>query len=239
MLTGIVYTSSDIEIDYTNDAYSIVAKKDLPVGHLVLIEHVLHGDINILLNGVLTDQNLFDQLYPRQFQVQLDEFQQAIEKTESNCFMFRDGHVLGNILSKFNHSCKPNCHLDIIDFVNTDKFYGTWTHRKVSKGDELTFDYVNKGDVQFHESMKENHHFTCDCTESYILANDQRSKVHVNLGTFFRNRDNKLIHRLVDAYRESSYGQIVIRMQNKLKNELQMRLKKGDVQHVRRSVVGR
>lgn len=55
MLTGIVYTSPDIEIDYTHDVYSIVAEKDLPVGHLVLIEHVLYGDINVLLNGVITD----------------------------------------------------------------------------------------------------------------------------------------------------------------------------------------
>ena len=230
MLTGIVYASPDIEIEYINDVYSIVAKKDLPVGHLILIEHVLYGNINFIFNGILSDQNLFDQLYPRQVQAQLDKVQQAIKKTESNCFMFHNGYVLGNILSKFNHSCKPNCHLDILDHVNSDKFYGTWTHRKVATGEQLTFDYVNEGDQEHHDTMKENHHFTCDCTESYILENEQRSKVHVNLGTFFRKRDEKLLHRLVDAYCGSSYGQKVIRMQKNLKkNKIVRRLDVIDV----------
>ena len=101
MLTGVVYASPDIEIDYTNDVYSIVAKKDLSVGHLVLIEHVLYGDINILFNGVLSDQKLFEQLYPRQFQVQLDKVQQAIKKTESNDPQYASTSLCNNFSSLF------------------------------------------------------------------------------------------------------------------------------------------
>jgi hypothetical protein len=47
-----------------HDFYSIKAKDDLPVGHMVLIEHVLWGDINLVANGVARDDNLFATVYP-------------------------------------------------------------------------------------------------------------------------------------------------------------------------------
>lgn len=46
MLTHTVYLNSDLEVDYKDDFYSIKATRDLPVGQLVLIEHVMWGDLN-------------------------------------------------------------------------------------------------------------------------------------------------------------------------------------------------
>lgn len=115
MFTYQVFKSSDVNIDYQNDFYSIKANDDLPVGHMVLIEHVLWGDINIVANGVARDDNLFATLYPRPSQGVRSTEQLVADKTTSNVFVFGETYVLGDTISKFNHSCVPNCHLDIVD----------------------------------------------------------------------------------------------------------------------------
>ena len=226
MFTHTVYLSADVEIDYHYDFYSIKATRDLPVGHLVLIEHVMWGDISYLVNGVMQDGRLFKTLHPRQCN-DAENIQKAIKKTTQNLFMFSDSHVLGDITSKFNHNCVPNCHLDSVDFVGSDKFYGVWTHKKVLKNQELTFDYVNKGDIPFHNTMKELHHFCCECTDEYILGNDQRSKIHVDLGAHFKKRDTQLINTMVDTYLATSVGRQVSKKQKELRQNIKKAMKNG------------
>jgi hypothetical protein len=226
MFTNSVYLSSDVEIDYKDDFYSIKATRDLPVGHLVLIEHVMWGDVNYLVNGVMRDRRLFKTLHPRHYDT--EDIQKAIKKTYQNCFIFDESHVLGYLTSKFNHSCIPNCHLDVVDFVDLDKFYGVWTHRKVLQGQELTFDYVNKGDIPFHDSMKKLHQFCCECTEEYILGNAQRSKIHVDLGDHFRKRDTHLVNTMVDTYLATNRGRQVSQKQKELRQNIKKAVKNGD-----------
>lgn len=230
MYTYSVYLSNDVEINYKDDFYSIKATRDLPVGHLVLIEHVLWGETNDLVNGVMRDKSLFKSLYPRHCYTK--NIQNAIQKTTKNCFIFDKSHVLGNVISKFNHSCVPNCHLDFVDHVDSNKFYGVWTHRKVVQGDELTFDYVNKGDVSFHNTMKKLHQFCCKCTDDYILDNSKRSKIHVDIGAHFRDRDTSLINTIVDTYLANSIGRQVSKRQKELKQEIKMAIKNGNFQYV-------
>lgn len=176
----------------------------------------------------MRDGSLFKSLYPRQFLDDTENIQKAIKKTTQNCFLFDDSHVLGNLTSKFNHSCVPNCHLDIVDFVGSDKFYGGWTHRKVLRGQELTFDYVNKGDIPFHNTMKELHRFCCECTDEYILGNAQRSKIHADIGAHFKKRDTHLINTMVDAYLNTKSGRQVSNRQKELKREIKRVIKSGD-----------
>jgi hypothetical protein len=107
---------------------------------------------------------------------------------------------LGRVMSKFNHSCTPNCHVMIADHYDSHKVYGVWLHRTVSQGEELTLDYVNHGSVEYHDKMKEQHGFVCTCTEKYILDNDKRGDIHVNMSSTFRERNLEFIEEKVNAY---------------------------------------
>ena len=174
MFTGKVFQSSSIEICYNSesDFYYVIAKEDLPAGHLVFIEHVLFGNSLVLLKGIYQDKNLFKNLYPR-------NESNINKKVSLNMFAFGNEYVIGDIASKFNHSCIPNCHFDSIDSVIVDvkrgmeaKFYGTWTILPVKKGTELAFDYINVGSKEYHNKMKEVHKFKCDCSDEYILKKE-------------------------------------------------------------------
>ena len=53
----------------------------------------------------------------------------------------RDAAVGGNVARFINHSCKPNCYVDIKDGI-------IWIRaaRTIRKGEELTYDYHTDGD---------------------------------------------------------------------------------------------
>lgn len=204
--TNVVYQSNDIRIHYEHDVYSVLAEKDLPVGTMLLIEHVLSGTLEYLDKKVDKDVKLMTELYPRDYDI-------AKLKVRMNCFNFDGEFVLGPTFAKFNHSCKPNCHMDIADHVNGGKFYGMWTHKKVKKGDELTIDYVNQSDIDYHDKMKQLHGFKCDCTPEYIMQNSKRSEIHVRLGSTFRTNDAKRIHNLVDMYLDTPRGKRIVKNQ--------------------------
>ena len=228
MFTYQVFKSPDVEIDYQHDFYSLKAKDDLPVGHMVLIEHVLWGDINLMVNGVARDDKLFASLYPRPSESVGCAEQLLADKTTSNIFMFGGTYVLGDAISKFNHSCVPNCHLVIVDHFGNNQFYGVWTHRKVKKGDQLTFDYINKGSIDFHNKMKEIHNFSCECTDDYIVANEKRAEIHKNMGIHFRVREEHFIQRLVENYLDTCAGRDVSRAQACLRKLVKISIEQGD-----------
>ena len=54
-----------------------------------------------------------------------------------------DGHVGGNVSRFINHSCKPNCYVQIIDGV-------IWVRasKTIRKGTELVYDYNTQGDAK-------------------------------------------------------------------------------------------
>lgn len=228
MLTHEVCNSCYVEIDYDgqNDFFSMRATKDLPIGYLVLIEHVLWGDIHYILNGVMHDDEISKTLYPRKNELTTDLF---IEKTIKNCFRHHETYILGNLTSKFNHSCIPNCHIDMADFVEENRFYGVWTHRKVKKGEQLTLDYITKGCKLFHDAMKKQHHFKCECTDEYISANEKRVKIHNNIGLCLKERYQKFIHLVVNSYLHSTKGKQISSMQKELRSEIELSIKTGNV----------
>jgi SET domain-containing protein len=53
----------------------------------------------------------------------------------------RDAAVGGNIARFINHSCKPNCWIDVVD-----KTIWVRAARNIRKGEELTYDYNTEGD---------------------------------------------------------------------------------------------
>jgi SET domain-containing protein len=53
----------------------------------------------------------------------------------------RDAAVGGNIARFINHSCRPNCWIDVVD-----KTIWVRASRTIRKGEELTYDYNTEGD---------------------------------------------------------------------------------------------
>lgn len=53
----------------------------------------------------------------------------------------RDAAVGGNVARFINHSCKPNCWIDVVD-----KTIWVRAARNISAGEELTYDYNTEGD---------------------------------------------------------------------------------------------
>lgn len=60
-----------------------------------------------------------------------------------NNFVSRDAAVGGNIARYINHSCTPNCWIEVDSKTKT-----IWVRasKKISKGEELTYDYNTEGD---------------------------------------------------------------------------------------------
>jgi SET domain-containing protein len=53
----------------------------------------------------------------------------------------RDAAVGGNVARFINHSCTPNCWIDVVD-----KTIWVRAAKPIAKGDELTYDYNTEGD---------------------------------------------------------------------------------------------
>lgn len=53
----------------------------------------------------------------------------------------RDAAVGGNVARFINHSCKPNCWIDVVD-----KTIWVRAARNIRAGEELTYDYNTEGD---------------------------------------------------------------------------------------------
>jgi SET domain-containing protein len=53
----------------------------------------------------------------------------------------RDAAVGGNVARFINHSCKPNCYIDVVD-----KTIWVRAAKNIRKGQELTYDYNTEGD---------------------------------------------------------------------------------------------
>ena len=53
----------------------------------------------------------------------------------------RDAAVGGNLARFINHSCQPNCWIDVVD-----KTIWVRASRQIRKGEELTYDYNTEGD---------------------------------------------------------------------------------------------
>ena len=53
----------------------------------------------------------------------------------------RDANVDGNVARFINHSCKPNCWVDVVD-----KTIWIRAARNIKPGEELTYDYNTEGD---------------------------------------------------------------------------------------------
>jgi len=240
MSTFQVYKNINVTISTSNDYHCVIANEDIKSGTLILLEHVIwNKDENYILSFLIKDKVLYDSLYPRNIDdSELNEIYNTLpnkneinfedlklsysikQKFNANVFNFDNVFVLGNSISKFNHDCIPNCHIDIACHVNTYKFYGFWAHRNIKKGQELTIDYINTESIDRHNCMKKQLNFKCNCTDEFIKLNKKRAEIHKNMGSYFRDNDQSIIDNLVDKYLESYDGIKVVKTIKQIKNEL-------------------
>lgn len=158
-MTGVVL-HDDIEFKLSdNGAFSVRAKVDLRPGKLVLLEHIVYGNMEDMHAALMHDFSLCDTLYPRTATVDNST------KISFNMFSFNGIYVLGDKISKFNHSCNANAFLTVADRVNGDYIYGVWIVANIKAGEEVTLDYTSGGDVELHDNNKEKHNVKCDCTD--------------------------------------------------------------------------
>ena len=200
--TRCVYSNPNVVIHHDeNGMFSIRAKTDLDIGSMVVVEHVYSGTF-IEMNALLIlDDKLRRSLYPRCALDQdnaLDVTKNAM-KISLNAFGFGEDMVIGNYVCKFNHACKPNAYMNCVNQVNNTKFYGVWTVAKVKQGDELTLDYIN-GHSEYHDTMKEQHGFTCSCTKKDLDGARGRAKIELSLATKFTRNNTTLLDKMVDIH---------------------------------------
>ena len=215
MATRILYTSPSVEIRFQNDSYSIVALTDLDVGTLVLIEHVFSGnkiDMHALL---FMDDDLRKALYPRYAEDDMLDSEKNHEKITMNAFQFGDDMVIGSGVCKFNHACKPNAYLTMVDNVENIKFYGAFIVARVKAGDEITLDYFN-GHAEFHDSMMAQHGLSCSCTQESFAKSRARARIELNLASRFRKAQEDTINTYVDHHL-AKHGHEIARFQKEIR----------------------
>jgi hypothetical protein len=158
------------EWDKETDNRYVKAIEDIYEGDLILIEHSittnnLEDNYNTIVLNILYNENLFNQLYPRKKNYNVDEvinskiddeYIEAItEKIEKNCFRTANKnndkiyHSLPIDFVKFNHSKEPNInyHHIVIDVPNLENpifiFYAVCC-KDILKGKELLINYGNE-----------------------------------------------------------------------------------------------
>jgi hypothetical protein len=231
MNTSIVYID-DVYIHMEKFHYSIRCTKNIKAGRLVLMEHVIAMDNPTQICGsIVANKKLYHGLYPRGFPANVDEIpdvftDQAISrdmqniwkiaksKRDMNSFDFGNEIVLGNVFSKFNHSCNPNIHMDIVDSIGVHghpdaRIYGAWTLRPIKKGEELFIDYVN-GSIDAHDVYRDKFGFACDCTDKFKQAAKKRARVQMEICGMFRDREEAFIQKHARKYIDTDEAKTVI-----------------------------
>ena len=202
--TRCVYAHPEVEFRKHEGAFSVRAGADLDVGTLVLVEHVFSGSQTEMHALMYLDAGLRRALHPRH---ERDDEADAAgdsetngEKISMNAFAFDDDLVIGDKVSKFNHACKPNSYMSVVDRIDDVKFYGVWTVAKVGRGEELTLDYAN-GHADAHDVFAIKHGVVCACTPRTLEGGRARAAIELDLATSFTTQAReRFIAPHVDAY---------------------------------------
>lgn len=212
--TNIIFFDKKIKMKFIDDNYSVIADQNIKAGTLLLIEHPLQSEsmIDIMCN-IICDPSLNKSLYPRNTIVSSKCDLSIGQKLEKNVFKFGKNYILGNMFSKINHSCKPNCHMSEVDHVNDQIYYGLWSTQDIIANEEINIDYCQTDDVKFHKSMSRYHNFKCDCTIDYIQKKNVIVKNRVDLCHKYKI-DKPIIKYHVDKYMDS------INFSNIMKNRI-------------------
>ena len=218
MTTHVIYQHPSVSVHFENGNYSMRASSVIESGTLILLEHMVVGSSDFVVQCVQCNRSLFEELHPR-----IPEAT-ALQKCNMNTFgREEDEIILGKTCSKFNHACIPSCIFRPADKVliehslcNIDVF-GVWTVKTVKVGDELCLDYTKRDDnclsVEEHEIFKSKYEFGCSCSVSDIESSYKRAVTIGNIGRMLYKRDEKRINTIVDEYARTDAAKSVVKNQ--------------------------
>ena len=188
-----IYLSNYIKIETKNNYKSLIAAKDIEPDTLLLIEHLISLPVNEAILLVANNEYLYNELHPRKdkwndIPLLKNRMDNALEKVKMNGFhRSNEEIVLGDIISKANHSCDPNSiHKVVINTTILDVnviYIALINFKKIKKGEEVTFYY---GNYRGHEF--EINDFHCNCGRS----NKQLDEISLQLINIETQEYNKL-----------------------------------------------
>ncbi len=168
----IVYKHENIDIllNVKKDSYSVIANKYIPAGTLLILENAIIGTNEYIYTVLNNRKDIIKELYPRNGSDSLHFIpkENVVEKIIHNVWEWNDSKspisledmsALCPVISKFNHSCKPNAftrcfsnkEIDEVEEVENAESKGTFEEYKgylfvysvsnILEGEEITISY--------------------------------------------------------------------------------------------------
>lgn len=202
---GTVYQNPSIYVKDENDYKSVCTKNDIYFGEIVLIEHVFTNKINVCSTIIEHNKYLFDQYYPRCHQS--DNMTEIVQnKRLANNFTYDDNmNTLTDFITKFNHSCTPNC-MTIMKsdykMENTNiTFLEIYAVRNIPPDTELTISY---GPKSAHERD-----FECTCGKT-LQEREKICNIYDNIGKSLIKKNYELSNNYIYAYLETAISKKIL-----------------------------
>lgn len=152
-MTRVIFESPSVEVTERDGAKAVCATQNIAPGEVLLVEHVVSGAEDYVLNCVLNDGPLFDVLYPRTTPWSVkrllnDELESMVcDKVDANGFVGRDGTVaVGQAISAFNHADQPQAivsslSLDMAEMAVAPRVLYVRACSQVEVGQEVEIQY--------------------------------------------------------------------------------------------------
>lgn len=126
-MTHVVFQSPAFQVTELEGSKAAIATRQIEPGEMLLVEHVVSGPSDYVLNCVLNDGPLFDVLYPRTSEWSVDRLladelePQVCDKVDANGFVHGDGGVsVGQLVSAFNHDDSPQAVVSSLSLATED-----------------------------------------------------------------------------------------------------------------------
>lgn len=187
---AIVYLHPNVSIQRVNNFSSMIANNTIKKNSLLLIEHVFTGSIDQCHFLVQENEYLYNELHPRNqkwSEMTNNAAKEIIakKKVSANGFMHSATEViLGDTVSKFNHSCTPNslCFKAGESKINgfVFNYIGVFACKDVSEGEELK---INYGGIRGHNGEDD---FHCNCGLTTAERNRLEKKTSNQITDFIK-----------------------------------------------------
>ena len=145
-----IYNSNQCAISYDGSYGSLKATENINAGTLMVVEHALSEETRICLMLIRYHGDFYDFYAPRdedKMNSGIPSYSKAESKLSANCFgVGGDILALTKTITRINHSCDPNCGVNMKIYFDRDYDFETifmelYALKDIIKGGELTISY--------------------------------------------------------------------------------------------------